>query len=173
MGFFTKFRKSKSAALPLTTLTAMVSGTQIKIENVKDEVFSQKMMGEGVAIKPSSGKIVAPAPGIITSIYPTNHAINLKLDSGVDAIIHIGIDTVELNGKGFNKKVVDGQKVTRGDLLVQLDQNLLSSNRDLTTILVFPELSDKKLSKVINENNVVAGISVVGEILINKELKND
>lgn len=162
MSFLDKFIRNESDRFAINELTAMVSGRQIKIEDVNDEVFSQKMMGDGLAIEPKDGKIVAPAPGVITSIYPTGHAVNLKLDIGIDAIIHIGIDTVELNGSGFSKKVIEGQKVGRGDTLVQLDYSLLSSDYDLTTMLVFPELT-KKLSKLINENSVVVGHSIIGK----------
>lgn len=168
MKFFSKFVKRKKDDLTTSDLTAMVSGQLIKIEDVKDEVFSQKMMGDGIAIIPTEGKILAPASGKITSVYPTGHAVNLSLDIGVDAIIHIGIDTVELKGKGFTKKVSNGQKVGRGDILIELDRDLISSEVDLTTMLIFPELHDWHLEKESSKSKVIAGRSIVGRIK-NKE----
>lgn len=97
MNLFSKLKQKKEDQLPIDDLTAMISGHLINIEEVNDEVFSQKMMGDGFAIVPDGNVIVAPAPGIISSVYPTGHAINIKFDNGVDAIIHIGIDTVELS----------------------------------------------------------------------------
>ena len=168
MKFFNNFVKRKKDDLTTSDLTAMVSGQLIKIEDVKDEVFSQKMMGDGIAIIPTGGKILAPAHGKITSVYPTGHAVNLSLDIGVEAIIHIGIDTVELKGKGFTKKVFSGQKVEPGDILIELDKDLLSSKVDLTTMLIFPELHDWCLEKENSRSKVIAGRSIVGRIK-NKE----
>ena len=168
MKFFNNFIKKKKDDLTASDLTAMVTGQLIKIEDVKDEVFSQKMMGDGIAIIPTEGKILAPASGKITSVYPTGHAVNLSLDIGVDAIIHIGIDTVELNGKGFTKKISSGQKVERGDILIELDRELISSKVDLTTMLIFPELHDWCIEKDNSQSKVIAGRSIVGRIK-NKE----
>ena len=168
MKFFNNFIKRKKDDLPTSDLTAMVSGQLIKIEDVKDEVFSQKIMGDGIAIIPTEGKILAPASGKITSVYPTGHAVNLSLDIGVEAIIHIGIDTVELNGKGFTKKISSGQKVERGDILIELDRELISSKVDLTTMLIFPELHDWCIEKDNSQSKVIAGRSIVGRIK-NKE----
>lgn len=168
MKFFNNFIKRKKDDLPTSDLTAMVSGQLIKIEDVKDEVFSQKMMGDGIAIIPTEGKILAPASGKIASVYPTGHAVNLSLDIGVEAIIHIGIDTVELNGKGFTKKISSGQKVERGDILIELDRDLISSKVDLTTMLIFPELHDWCIEKDNSQSKVIAGRSIVGRIK-NKE----
>lgn len=163
MNLFSKLKQKKEDQLPIDDLTAMISGHLINIEEVNDEVFSQKMMGDGFAIVPDNNVIVAPAPGIISSVYPTGHAINIKFDNGVDAIIHIGIDTVELNGTGFKKKVSAGQKVRRGDELVELDKKSIPSRVDLTTMLIFPELKNQQLKKV-TPKKVTEGSSIIGKI---------
>lgn len=98
-----------------------IKGKLVSIEAVTDPVFAQKMMGEGVAIIPSDSKVVSPVEGTVVSVFPTKHAFGIETENGVEILIHIGLDTVELKGKHFDLKVEQGQKVTVGDVLVEVD----------------------------------------------------
>lgn len=128
-------------------LHAPVSGSVIEITEVNDPVFSQKMMGEGFAVKPTDGKINSPIDGRVKSIFPTLHAIALEMKDGQELLLHIGIDTVELNGEGFQSRLVEGQTVKIGDPLVQVDLAFLAEKgKEDVIIIVFPELKNKQLS---------------------------
>ena len=98
-----------------------INGKVITLEEVNDGVFSEKMLGEGVAVEPSEGKVYAPFDGVIEMVYDTKHAIGLLSDSGVELLIHVGIDTVQLAGKFYDVKVSNGQKIKKGDLLMNVD----------------------------------------------------
>lgn len=119
------------------TIFAPVSGKVIPLSQVKDEVFNSGMMGKGVAIIPEKNKIVAPFDGTVEVIPSTNHAIVLKSDEGIELIIHIGMDTVNLEGKGFQRIVKEKDKVNKGDTLLLLDIEFLNEqNCDITTPVV-------------------------------------
>ena len=102
-------------------MKAVVSGKVIDITSVPDEMFAKKMMGDGVAIEPAEGKVYAPADGEITTFFPTGHAIGITTSNGAELLIHIGMNTVDLNGKGFTPKKAQGDKVKKGDLLLEFD----------------------------------------------------
>lgn len=117
---------------------SVADGQVINIENVKDPVFSQKMMGDGFAVEPENGHIVSPVAGKITSIFPTKHALGLVTDNGLEVLVHIGLDTVSLEGKPFEVKVSEGQTVAAGDLLVEADLDAIhEAGRETTTVVVF------------------------------------
>lgn len=106
-------------------------------------------------MKPSDGKIHAPIKGTIKSVFPSLHALTLEADDGLDILIHIGLDTVELNGAGFSSTIQEGQKVKSGDLLVQVDRAFLAENKkDDIVIVVFPEMKDKKITVNMGEKQV-------------------
>lgn len=115
------------------------------LSEVKDEAFSQGAMGKGVCIVPSSGKVTAPVSGTVTTLFPTLHAVGITSDEGVEVLIHIGMDTVNLNGKHFKAHVSQGDTVKSGDLLIEFDREaLLSMNIDLTTPVVITNTNDMK-----------------------------
>ena len=117
---------------------SVADGQVINIENVKDPVFSQKMMGDGFAVEPENGHIVSPVAGKIISIFPTKHALGLVTDNGLEVLVHIGLDTVSLEGKPFEVKVSEGQTVAAGDLLVEADLDAIhEAGRETTTVVVF------------------------------------
>ena len=117
---------------------SVADGEVINIEDVKDPVFSQKMMGDGFAVEPENGHIVSPVAGKITSIFPTKHALGLVTDNGLEVLVHIGLDTVSLEGKPFEVKVSEGQTVAAGDLLVEADLDAIhEAGRETTTVVVF------------------------------------
>lgn len=106
-------------------LVAPLTGKTLPLEEVPDKVFSEKMMGDGVAIQPSDGTVKSPIDGEIVSVFGTKHAITLRSDDGVELLIHMGLETVNLNGEGFDIKVSEGDKVSKGDLLAVMDKDLL------------------------------------------------
>ncbi|MGI2329212.1 N-acetylglucosamine-specific PTS transporter subunit IIBC [Planococcus sp. YIM B11945] len=123
-----------------------VDGKIIPLNEVPDEVFAQGMMGQGFGIVPSGNVVCSPVDGKIVSIFPTKHAIGLETDTGVEVLIHIGLDTVNLKGEGFELLVEDGQLVQRGDALVNIDLAYIEANAPSTvTPVIFTNLSGQKL----------------------------
>lgn len=110
---------SKKAAVE--ELVAPMSGKVVQIEDVPDEVFSRKMIGDGIAIEPDEGVVVSPVDGEVVQFFPTKHAVGLETKSGLEILIHIGMDTVALNGEGFEGFVQQGDRVKAGDKLVSFD----------------------------------------------------
>ena len=117
---------------------SVADGEVIALEQVKDPVFSQKMMGDGFAVEPANGNIVSPVSGTVSSIFPTKHALGLVTEAGLEVLVHIGLDTVSLEGKPFTVHVAEGQKVAVGDLLVTADLDAIrEAGRETSTIVVF------------------------------------
>ena len=117
---------------------SVADGEVIALEQVKDPVFSQKMMGDGFAVEPANGNIVSPVSGTVSSIFPTKHALGLVTEAGLEVLVHIGLDTVSLEGKPFTVHVAEGQKVAAGDLLVTADLDAIrEAGRETSTIVVF------------------------------------
>lgn len=110
-------------------LKAYLSGKVIPVTEVEDEVFSSKMMGDGIAIHPTSNVVVAPSDGIVTMVMlPSKHAVALKLNNDMEVLIHVGIDTVSMAGEGFEVFVKEGEKVKLGDPLIKFDEKLISES---------------------------------------------
>ena len=119
------------------TLTSPVNGTQIPLSEVADEIFASEMLGTTVAVEPADGKIVAPCDGEVSNIFETGHAVCITTESGGELLIHIGIDTVKMDGKGFTKKVSDGNKVHAGDILVEADlEEIKNAGYQTTTMMI-------------------------------------
>ena len=117
---------------------SVADGQVIALEQVKDPVFAQKMMGDGFAVEPANGNIVSPVSGTVSSIFPTKHALGLVTEAGLEVLVHIGLDTVSLEGKPFTVHVAEGQKVAAGDLLVTADLDAIrAAGRETSTIVVF------------------------------------
>ncbi|MBL0431467.1 glucose-specific PTS transporter subunit IIBC [Staphylococcus aureus] len=131
--------EDKSATSELSHIVhAPLTGEVTPLSEVPDQVFSEKMMGDGIAIKPSQGEVRAPFNGKVQMIFPTKHAIGLVSDSGLELLIHIGLDTVKLNGEGFTLHVEKGQEVKQGDLLINFDLDYIRNHAksDITPIIV-------------------------------------
>ncbi|AVQ33183.1 PTS glucose transporter subunit IIA [Staphylococcus muscae] len=107
---------------------APITGEYVKVEDIPDPVFAQKMMGDGFGIKPTEGKVVSPIEGVVDNVFPTKHAIGLKADNGLEVLVHIGLDTVQLNGEGFETLVESGDRVNVGDALVSFDLDYINEN---------------------------------------------
>lgn len=141
-------------------LYAPVKGKCIDITNVKDKVFAAQVMGDGFAIIPESHMICSPCDGIITMIFPSKHAFGVKMKDGKEILIHIGIDTVQLNGEGFTnlKKVND--KVKAGEVVIELNKSEIESkNYDLTTMVIVTnsshEIKKQRLDEFVETKDVI------------------
>lgn len=140
---------------------SVADGQVINIEDVKDPVFSQKMMGDGFAVEPENGKIVSPVAGKVTSIFPTKHALGLVTDNGLEVLVHIGLDTVSLEGKPFDVKVTEGQTVAAGDLLVEANLDAIrEAGRATSTVVVFTNADAIKSVKVEHTGKLAANAPV-------------
>ncbi|GIO19668.1 PTS beta-glucoside transporter subunit EIIBCA [Oceanobacillus oncorhynchi subsp. incaldanensis] len=116
---------------------APLEGNVLPLEEVKDEAFSSKMMGDGVAIVPINDEVVAPFDGVVTTVFPTKHAIGLTSESGIELLIHVGLDTVQLNGQHFEALVEDGQSIKKGEPLLKVDlPKVQEAGYDITTPLI-------------------------------------
>lgn len=127
-----------------------VDGVLSKLESVDDGVFSSKMMGDGFAITPVSEKIYAPLSGVVKVVASTKHAIGIITANGLECLIHVGLDTVELNGKGFVVYIQEGDTIRQGDLLMEVDLKYIESeNKPIIIPVVFT--SGEKI--ILNKEN--------------------
>ncbi len=139
-------------------LYSHMNGTAVKLEDVEDEVFSQKILGEGAAVEPSEGKLYAPCDGKVDSVFDTKHAINMVSSEGVEILLHIGIDTVKLGGQYFEAHVSDGQEVKKGDLLISFDMDKIkAAGYKVTTPLIIGNTDDYKSVEPVAQNSISAG----------------
>ncbi|AUZ25084.1 glucose-specific PTS transporter subunit IIBC [Bacillus cabrialesii] len=126
-----------------------LKGETVSLADVPDQVFSEKMMGEGFAIDPSEGKVVAPADGEIVSIFPTKHAIGFKSAGGTEILIHVGIDTVKLNGEGFEALVASGQAVKQGETLLTFNLDYIKQHAaSAVTPVIFTNVSEEDMKHI-------------------------
>lgn len=137
MGIFKKlFKNEQSDNTNTNVILNPVNGTLIPITSVSDPVFAEKTMGDGIAVVPNDGKLYAPASGTVIALFPTGHALGIATDSGAELLIHIGIDTVELNGECFESHIRTNQKVNKGDLLISFDLNTLKEKGYDPTVMI-------------------------------------
>ena len=140
---------------------SVADGQVIALEQVKDPVFAQKMMGDGFAVEPANGNIVSPVSGTVSSIFPTKHALGLVTEAGLEVLVHIGLDTVSLEGKPFTVHVAEGQKVVAGDLLVTADLDAIrAAGRETSTVVVFTNGDAIKSVKLEQTGSLAAKTAV-------------
>ena len=140
---------------------SVADGQVIALEQVKDPVFAQKMMGDGFAVEPANGNIVSPVSGTVSSIFPTKHALGLVTEAGLEVLVHIGLDTVSLEGKPFTVHVAEGQKVAAGDLLVTADLDAIrAAGRETSTVVVFTNAEAIKSVKLEQTGSLAAKTAV-------------
>ena len=143
-------------------ITSPVEGEAIKLEDVKDEVFSSEAMGKGFAVMPTTGEVLAPEDCTVSVIFPTKHAIGLTLDSGIELLIHIGMNTVDLNGKFFEQHVQAGMHVTKGTKIVSFDKEAIEkAGYDVTVPVVVSNSNLFKSIETISNGHVDENIEVI------------
>lgn len=155
MGLFDKFMKKKEQDADSDSVFSPCKGKLIDLTSVEDEVFSQKIMGDGVAIEPSEGVFYAPVSGTLESVFPTGHAYGLRSSDGKEILVHIGIDTVELNGKGFTLHVKQGDEVKAGDKIVTADLNVIRQEGYKVTTMLIQTDSDFRMTVTAPYDNLV------------------
>jgi len=129
---FGLFKKKGEVLLPA------MKGEVVGLDQVPDAVFSQRMLGDGYAVIPSEGVVIAPVSGVVVQIFPTNHAFGIVTDSGLEVLVHIGIDTVEMKGEGFKRLVEVDTKVTAGTPIIEVDLALvkLKAKSAITPVVI-------------------------------------
>ena len=153
----------------LTTVLAPLTGKAVSLSEVPDPVFAEKVIGDGIAIIPEDGKIVSPVDGEISSIAETGHAYGFTADNGLEVLVHVGLETVSLKGECFKVYAKAGDKVKAGDLIAEVDLNLLKEKglNSISPVLICSDLEEKEI--LYTEGNVKAGESVVLTVKDKKE----
>lgn len=137
-----KSEAEQSQSKAASTVGSPMNGEFVLLENINNATFAQKLLGDGVAIVPSEGKVYSPVNGTVQVMFKTGHAIGLLSDNGDELLIHVGMDTVKLEGRGFSPKVKDGDKATKGQLLLEFDRELLiKEGFDITTPIIVTNLA--------------------------------
>lgn len=156
-------KKKKEAKVFNNNLYAVATGEIIPIDKVSDPVFSQKMMGDGFAVIPTSGDIHAPVSGKVLSIFPTKHALGLKMDNGLEVLLHMGVDTVELNGAPFNILVSEGDTISAETVVAKVDLDALKASDKHNDMIVVITNMDALDEYTLTKTGVVAAGEVVGQ----------
>lgn len=118
---FNFFKKQQAPTVDNNVIKSPLTGKIVALTDVPDPVFAGLMLGKGVAVEPTSGEVVSPVNGTVTTVFPTGHAVGLTADNGIEVLIHVGMDTVSLKGQGFTQHVKAGDKVSVGQKLVTVD----------------------------------------------------
>ncbi len=157
------FFKKKASEEPVKELTAFVPGEVIPITEVKDQVFSTKVLGDGVAIQPAAQVITAPCDGVISMAdEDSKHAIGMTLNNGAEILLHIGLDTVSLNGEGFRVFAKKNAKVKRGDKLLEFDKKFIEEKGfETTCVLVVTNSDDYSDTEYISGMKAVQNETVI------------
>jgi len=158
---FNLFKNKKKAGN--MEIFAPVNGKIVALEDVPDPVFSQKMMGEGIAITPSDGHFVSPVNGKVIQVPDTKHAVGVLADDGSEVLIHIGLETVGLKGEGFDAKVKVDDEVTVGQPLIEADLNYIQEHADniVTPIIITNSQNNGKNYQMMDKEHVIAGQTVI------------
>jgi PTS system glucose-specific IIA component len=146
-------------------LISPADGDIIELSEVPDEVFSQKMVGDGIALVPRSNTFIAPVAGTITKIFTTNHAFSIQTKSGIEVMVHIGLDTVELQGEGFKRLAQEGESVTAGKPIISADLEFIQSKgKEIVTPIVMNHEKDLEISlecaPVVREGDTILEVSI-------------
>lgn len=157
--------EANEAAAPVLTVETILSpivGSIVDLKDVNDPVFSSGAMGQGIAVKPSEGVVYAPADAEVTIAFATGHAYGLKTENGAEILIHVGIDTVSMNGEGFNQQVAQGDKVKAGDVLGTFDATkIAAAGLDDTTMVIVTNTADYVSVTPVAEGAVTKGEAVI------------
>lgn len=162
---FNLFKKKTPQPKTNEPLFSVANGNLIPITEVNDVVFAQKMMGDGFAVVPTSNTITSPVNGKVMSIFPSKHAISILTDTNIEVLVHIGLNTVELNGEGFNIQVKEGDIVSNNTVLAEVDFDFIKSkDKETVTIVVFTNMD--VIDQFTVSNGEVTSSSQVGEIVL-------
>lgn len=162
MNLFKKLKKKPNEL----NLHSVSNGLFVPISDVKDDVFSQKMLGDGFAIRPNTKEVYSPISGVVTSVFPTKHAIGLKSETGVEVLVHMGIDTVELQGKPFEVFVKEGDTITPSTKIADMDLAMLVESNKQSDILVIAT-SGEAIDFQMTSSVEVSANDVVGNVIFN------
>lgn len=149
-------------ALQNQTIQTPIVGDVVALSDVNDPVFSSGAMGQGIAVKPNEDVVYAPADAEVTIVFPTGHAYGLKTSNGAEILIHVGIDTVSMNGEGFNQKVAQGDKVKVGDVLGTFDSaKIVAAGLDNTTMVIVTNTADFASVNPVASGSVAKGDAII------------
>lgn len=167
MGFFDFLKKSAEPAAPAApafplVLAADAKGTVVPMEQIPDEVFAQGILGQCCGIDPTEGKVYAPIDGEITQAPDSGHALGIQGIGGVEVLIHVGVDTVEMKGDGFSPKVKVGDKIKKGDLLLEMDlAKIAAAAHPAVVITVITNTDDFAGVEVVASGSVEPGADLI------------
>ena len=143
-------------------LGSPLSGEVKSITETPDDAFAQKMMGDGAMVLPNDGVVTAPTDAEVCFVFPSKHAVGLRTEDGIELLIHVGIDTVKLDGKGFEAFVKDGDKVKKGDKLLSFDMDFIKENvPSIATPYIVTSLSDKVRVRLLKTGNIERGEDII------------
>jgi len=162
MGFLKQLLEKRTAIYTPGVVFAPLSGTCIPLDQVSDPVFASGMLGKGIGIEPNSGELLAPADGTVTLVAKTKHALGITTADGAELLLHIGLDTVEMNGDGFQCYVQQNQPVTLGQRLMRFDLEKIRTAGHGTTLLVLVTNSDNFENVEFNTQSMVRCLEPVG-----------
>lgn len=155
-------KETEGKVINTIILSSPLTGVAKDLSEAPDEAFAGKMMGDGAVVIPTDGNVVAPADGEVAFVFPSKHAIGLKTTDGLELLIHIGIDTVMLDGKGFETFVKDGDKVKKGDKLLSFDLEFIKNNApSIASPVICTSLNYKQKSRLLNSGEIKAGDSLI------------
>lgn len=159
---FDSLRKMFEKNAKTISLKAVEDGRTIPMDEVNDQTFAQELLGPGIAIVPSNGTVVSPINGTIATVMDTKHAVCIQGEDGLELIVHVGLDTVELNGKYYQTYKEIGDQVKAGDVLLEFDlEEITKAGYDVTTPIVITNLGDYKITKCLTGQQVKAGEEVI------------
>lgn len=162
---FKKLFGKKEEPVKTIQILAPLSGNAVNLDSVPDPVFSEKMMGDGIAIEPSEGIVVSPVDGEIMQIFPTKHAVGIRAKNGAEILIHIGLETVSLKGEGFETHVQQGDSVKAGDKLVSFNMATISEKAKSTVTPIIITNTDQAASlNLLTEGKVERGSTPILEV---------
>jgi sugar PTS system EIIA component len=162
---FKKLFGKKEESIKTIQLMSPIQGTAVDLSTVPDPVFSEKMMGDGLAIQPDEGVVVSPVDGEIMQVFPTKHAVGIRAKNGAEILIHIGLETVSLKGEGFETHVKQGDSVKTGDKLVTFDLEVIreKAKSTITPIIITNTDQAASLNK-LTEGSVARGATPILEV---------
>lgn len=159
---FDSLKKMFEKNAKIISVKAVEDGRTIPMDQVNDPTFAQQLLGPGIAIQPENGRVVAPIDGTIATVMDTKHAVCIQGEDGIEMIVHVGLDTVELQGKHYQAHIQTGDKVKAGDLLLSVDLNeIKKEGYDVTTPIVITNLSGYEIAKCLIGQQVKEGEEVI------------